>query len=99
MADLQNKVKGGGLADIANALKDFNTLQKDIQSQISRITSMKSEFEKDLQMAKQQVADLKNLPQKDFERLKNKYSLNQEGGKNILGSMLEGPLKEKLDKT
>ncbi len=98
LADLQNKVKGGGLADIANALKDFNTLQKDIQSQISRITSMKSEFEKDLQMAKQQVADLKNLPQKDFERLKNKYSLNPEGGKNILGSMLEGPLKEKLDK-
>ena len=98
LADLQNKVKGGGLADIANALKDFNTLQKDIQSQISRITSMKSEFEKDLQMAKQQVADLKNLPQKDFERLKNKYSLNPEGGKNILGSLLEGPLKEKLDK-
>ena len=98
LADLQNKVKGGGLADIANALKDFNTLQKDIQSQISRITSMKSEFEKDLQMAKQQVADLKNLPQKDFERLKNKYSLNPEGSKNILGSLLEGPLKEKLDK-
>ena len=98
LADLQNKVKGGGLADIANALKDFNTLQKDIQSQISRITSMKSEFEKDLQMAKQQVAYLKNLPQKDFERLKNKYSLNPEGGKNILGSLLEGPLKEKLDK-
>ena len=95
---MQNKVKGGGLADIANALKDFNTLQKDIQSQISRITSMKSEFEKDLQMAKQQVADLKNLPQKDFERLKNKYSLNPEGSKNILGSLLEGPLKEKLDK-
>ena len=95
---MQNKVKGGGLADIANALKDFNTLQKDIQSQISRITSMKSEFEKDLQMAKQQVAYLKNLPQKDFERLKNKYSLNPEGGKNILGSLLEGPLKEKLDK-
>ena len=98
LADLQNKVKGGGLADIANALKDFNTLQKDIQSQISRITSMKSEFEKDLQMAKQQVAYLKNLPQKDFERLKNKYSLNPEGSKNILGSLLEGPLKEKLDK-
>ena len=72
LADLQNKVKGGGLAVIAGALKDFQTLRKDIQNQIDRITSMKSEFEKDLQMAKQQVADLKNLPQKDFERLKNK---------------------------
>jgi uncharacterized protein (TIGR03545 family) len=98
LAELQNKVKGGNLADIPNALKEFQTLQKDIQSQIDRITSMKSELEKDVQMAKQQVAELKNLPQKDFERLKNKYSMNPEGGKNILGSMLEGPLKEKLDK-
>ena len=98
LAELQNKVKGGNLADIPNALKEFETLQKDIQSQIDRITSMKSELEKDVQMAKQQVAELKNLPQKDFERLKNKYSMNPEGGKNILGSMLEGPLKEKLDK-
>ena len=60
------------MAVIAGALKDFQTLRKDIQNQIDRITSMKSEFEKDLQMAKQQVADLKNLPQKDFERLKIK---------------------------
>ncbi len=98
LAELQNKVKGGGLAEVANALQEFKTLQEDIQGQVDRITSMKSEFEKDLKMAKQQVADLKNLPQKDFERLKNKYSLNPEGGKNILGSLLEGPLKAKLDK-
>ena len=98
LAELQNKVKGGGLTEIPQALKEFQTLQKDIQDRVDRITSMKSELQKDIQMAKQQVADLKNLPQKDFERLKNKYSMNPEGGKNILGSMLEGPLKEKLDK-
>ena len=98
LTELQNKIKGGGLTEIPQALKEFEALQKDIQSQVHRITAMKSELEKDVQMAKQQVADLKNLPQKDFERLKNKYSLNPEGGKNILGSLLEGPLKEKLDK-
>ena len=59
---------------------------------------MKSKFGKDMQLVKQQVSDLKNLPQKDFEQLKNKYSLSPGGGKNILSSMLEGPLKEKLDK-
>lgn len=98
LAELQKKVKAGGLENIPSALQEFQTLQKDIQGQIDRIASMKSELEKDVQMAKQQVADLKNLPQKDFERLKNKYSLSPEGGKNILGSMIEGPLKEKLDK-
>ena len=86
------------MTEIPNVLKEFESLQKDIQDRLNRITSMKSELEKDIQMAKQQVADLKNLPQKDFERLKNKYSLSPEGGKNILGSLLEGPIKEKLDK-
>ncbi|MBC8287544.1 MAG: TIGR03545 family protein [Nitrospinae bacterium] len=98
LTELQKKVTGGDLTEIPKALQEFENLQKDIQDRMNRITSMKSEFEKDMQMAKQQVADLKNLPQKDFERLKNKYSLSPGGGKNILGSMLEGPLKEKLDK-
>ena len=98
LAELQEKVKGGDLTEIPKALQEFESLQKDIQDRMDRITSMKSELQKDIQMAKQQVADLKNLPQKDFERLKNKYSLSPGGGKNILGSMLEGPLKEKLDK-
>ena len=98
LAELQGKVKGGDLTEIPKALQEFESLQKDIQDRMNRTTTMKSEFEKDMQMAKQQVADLKNLPQKDFERLKNKYSLSPGGGKNILSSMLEGPLKEKLDK-
>ncbi|MZH41505.1 MAG: TIGR03545 family protein [Nitrospinae bacterium] len=98
LAELKKKVKGGNLTEIPNVLKEFESLQKDIQDRLNRITSMKSELEKDIQMAKQQVADLKNLPQKDFERLKNKYSLSPKGGKNILGSLLEGPIKEKLDK-
>ena len=98
LAELQNKIKGGNLAKIPHSLKEFESLQKNIKNQVDRIASMKSEFENDLKMAKQQVAELKNLPQKDFNRLNNKYSLNPKGAKNILGSMLEGPLKEKLDK-
>ncbi|MBT5376589.1 MAG: TIGR03545 family protein [Nitrospinaceae bacterium] len=98
LAELQKKIQGGGLTEIPQALQDFQALQKDIQSQVDRIKAMKSELQQDIQLAKQQVADLKNLPQKDFNRLKNKYSLNPEGGKNIVGALLEGPLKEKLDK-
>ena len=98
LAELQKKVEGGDLTEIPKVLQEFEALQKDIQGRMNRITSMKTELQKDIQKAKQQVAELKNLPKKDFERLKNKYSLSPSGGKNILGSMLEGPLKEKLDK-
>jgi hypothetical protein len=59
LEQLQKKVQGGNLAEIPRAIQEFKTLQKNIQAQVDRITSMKSEFEKDLQVAKQQVAELK----------------------------------------
>ncbi len=51
-----------------------------------------------MQAAKKQLAELKDLPKKDFDRLKKKYSLNADGGNNALGTLIEGPLKAKLDK-
>ncbi len=98
LARLQEKVKAGDLASIPETVKEFQSLQKEIQDRINRIKSIKSEFEKDVQAAKKQLADLKNLPKKDFDRLKKKYSLSMDGGNNALGTLIEGPLKAKLDK-
>ncbi|MBN4078096.1 TIGR03545 family protein [Nitrospina gracilis] len=95
---LQEKVKSGGLASIPETIQEFKNLQKEIKDRISRIASLKSEFEKDVQAAKKQLAELKDLPKKDFDRLKKKYSLNADGGGNALGTLIEGPLKAKLDK-
>jgi uncharacterized protein (TIGR03545 family) len=95
---LQEKVKSGGLASIPETIQEFKNLQKEIQDRINRITSLKSEFKKDVQAAKKQLAELKGLPKKDFDRLKKKYSLNADGGSNALGTLIEGPLKAKLDK-
>jgi uncharacterized protein (TIGR03545 family) len=95
---LQEKVKSGGLASIPETIQEFKNLQKEIQDRISRITALKSEFEKDVQDAKKQLAELKDLPKKDFDRLKKKYSLSADGGGNALGTLIEGPLKAKLDK-
>ena len=95
---LQEKVKSGGLASIPETLQEFKSLQKEIQDRISRIASLKSEFEKDVQAAKKQLAELKDLPKKDFDRLKKKYSLSADGGSNALGTLIEGPLKAKIDK-
>jgi len=95
---LQEKVKSGGLASIPETIQEFKNLQKEIKDRISRIASLKSEFEKDVQAAKKQLAELKDLPKKDFDRLKKKYSLSADGGGNALGTLIEGPLKAKLDK-
>jgi len=98
LAKLQEKVKGGDLASIPETIQEFKGLQKEIQDRINRITSIKSELDKDIQAAKKQLAELKGLPKKDFERLKKKYSLSMDGGNNALGTLIEGPLKAKLDK-
>lgn len=95
---LQEKIKSGGLASIPETIQEFKNLQKEIQDRISRIASLKSEFENDVQAAKKQLAELKDLPKKDFDRLKKKYSLSADGGSNALGTLIEGPLKAKLDK-
>ncbi len=95
---LKEKVKEGGIASIPETIKEFQNLKKEIQDRINRIKSIKSEFEKDIQAAKKQLAELKGLPKKDFERLKKKYSLSMDGGNNALGTLIEGPLKAKLDK-
>jgi|SaaInlStandDraft_7_1057024.scaffolds.fasta_scaffold07635_2 uncharacterized protein (TIGR03545 family) len=95
---LQEKVKSRGLASIPETIQEFKNLQKEIQDRISRIASLKSEFEKDVQAAKKQLAELKGLPKKDFDRLKKKYSLSADGGSNALETLIEGPLKAKLDK-
>ncbi|MEK9629054.1 MAG: TIGR03545 family protein [Nitrospinota bacterium] len=98
LAKLQEKVKGGNLASIPETIQEFKNLQKEIQDRINRIKSIKTEFEKDIKSAKMQLAELKNLPKKDFDRLKKKYSFSMEGGGNALGTIIEGPLKAKLDK-
>ena len=98
LSNLQKKVQAGGLASIPEMLQEFKDIQKEIQGRISRIAAIKSEFGKDVQAAKKQLAELKNLPKKDFERLKKKYSLSMDGGSNALGTLIEGPLKARLDK-
>jgi uncharacterized protein (TIGR03545 family) len=61
LAALQEKVKGGDLTEIPKALQEFESLQKDIQDRMNRITSMKSELQKDIQMAKQKESATKRF--------------------------------------
>lgn len=94
-------LKSGGPSDLGKAAglaQDLLTAQKEIQGQIEKITGLKTELQNDLNEIRRKVAELKNLPQKDFERIKNKYSLDLQGGGNILGALLGTEFKTKLDK-
>lgn len=100
---LEDKVKNlsGGLSAltvIPSIVKEGREIKKDIQLEIQKIRGLKKEMGKDIQQAQTLLANLQAMPGKDFERLKNKYSLDTKGGVKLLGLLLGGQLKEKLDK-
>ena len=88
---------GSGIAGAADTLQEVQALKKEIEGNINNIAGLKEELQRDVARAKQRVAELKDLPKKDFERLKNKYSLDVKGGSNILGSILGDEIKAKID--
>jgi uncharacterized protein (TIGR03545 family) len=95
---LREKTQGtADIAGIATAVQDLKNVQETIQGNLDNIKNLKKEMKADSERIKQLVAELKNLPQKDFDRLKKKYSLDVKGGGNLLGSLLGGEVKEKID--
>ncbi len=96
--ELKEKAKEPALDNIQGLASEFQAVRAEIQGKLDSIPKLKEELKKDISQAKKMVADLKSLPQKDFERLKKKYSLSAEGGGNLVGTLLKGPVKEKLDK-
>jgi uncharacterized protein (TIGR03545 family) len=96
--ELKDKAKKPDLGNIQGLTGEFQAIRDDIQGKLDSIPKLKEDLKKDIAQSKKMVADLKSLPQKDFDRLKKKYSLSAEGGGNLVGTLLKGPVKEKLDK-
>ncbi len=93
---LQGKA-GSGVGGVAESIQEVQSIKQEIQGNIENIASLKEELQKDVERAKQRAAELKDLPKKDFERLKNKYSLDIKGGSNILGTIFGDEIKQKID--
>lgn len=87
------------LGTIQSLATEIKSIRTDIKSQLNQIKSLKDDLKNEIARTKKLVADLKNLPKKDWDRLKKKYSLSsQDGGVNLVSSLVTGPLKKKLDR-
>lgn len=87
------------LGTIQSLAAEIQSIRTDIENQLNQIKSLKDDFKNEIARTKKLVADLKNLPKKDWDRLKKKYSLSsQDGGMNLVSSLMAGPLKKKLDR-
>lgn len=95
------KKQAGDLSDLTKLpaiTQEFQSLKGEIQGQINKVPELKQELQKDINDAKRLVAELKDLPARDFERLKKKYSLDLEGGGNLVEALIGGKVKSYIDR-
>lgn len=85
---LEQSLKGADLSKIASVKSDIDKLNLKIKRLKNKYTDLQKEFDSDQIRLKKQIVALKSLPQKDIERLKKKYSLNANGGANVIGTLI-----------
>ena len=98
IAGLQEKAKNLSLQEAQSLVQDFQDTKKEIEATLAKIPNLKKDLQNELSAAKTMAAELKDLPRQDFDYLKNKYSLDLEGGGNLVGNLIGGQVKVYLDK-
>ena len=88
-AKLQDVFKSGDISKIASAKDDLEKIKSKITNLKSKYANMKKEFDADQKRIQKSIASLKDLPAQDIARLKKKYSLDANGGANIVGTLID----------
>jgi len=88
-AKLQDVFKSGDISKIASAKDDLEQIKSKIMNLKTKYTNLKKEFNADQRRIQKQIVSLKSLPAKDIARLKKKYSLDANGGANIISTLID----------
>ncbi len=96
---LKKKVKKiKSIDDIKKITSTTKQLQKEIKQKLAKIKALKKEIENDKKVLQKAYADLQEAYKYDLKHLKEKYSLNMEGGVNLAGLIFGDQVKNYLDK-
>jgi len=88
------KVKS--ISQIASIVEEADQLKKEINSFQDEIKNINKEYQKDKKLISKYIADIKTLPLEDYNHLKNKYSLDQNGAMNLIGTHFSSSLEKYL---
>jgi len=86
---LQESLKSANIQKLASAKGDIDKLKAKVTNLKSKYSNLQKDFNADQARIKKQIYALKSLPQEDVNRLKKKYSLNANGGANIIGTLVD----------
>ncbi len=85
---LEKRLKGASLKDILAAKGEVDTLKKKIDALKSKYKTLKQEYRADKERLALKASELKELPDKDIKRLMQKYSLDANGGANVISTLV-----------
>ncbi len=82
--------------DINAVLKDAKSIKKEMKSLEKEMKTLNAEYKKDKKLISKYINDIKTLPMQDYNNLKNKYSLDQNGAMNLIGTHFSSSLENYL---
>mgnify|MGYP002713099125 FL=1 len=86
---LKKVFKSKDFTKIVSAADDVEKIKKKVKNLKSKYKELQKEFKADQKRIQKRITALKDLPQKDLARLKKKYSLDANGGMNIVGHLVD----------
>ena len=73
----------GNIMEALKGVKEVKAIRKDMRNDLERIKSAKKEIKEDLSSLQARIKEIRTLPAEDLKRLKQKYSLSNEGLANF----------------
>lgn len=95
--DLEAKAKNiKNLSQITAILKSADKLKKDIKTIQKEMKALNDDYKKDKKLIQKYISEIKTLPLQDYNHLKNKYSFDQNGAMNLIGTYFSSSLEKYL---
>jgi uncharacterized protein (TIGR03545 family)/uncharacterized protein (TIGR03546 family) len=84
------------MSDIKTVLKEADRLKKETKELNNELKSYKKEYAQDKKLINKYLKEMKTLPKEDYNHLLKKYSLDQNGAMNLLGTYFSSSVEKYL---
>jgi len=81
---------------ILTIVNEADALKKELEQVNNELSQMTKEYEKDKKTIERHLKEIQTLPMQDYNHLASKYSLDQNGAMNIVGTYFSSSLEKYL---
>ena len=81
---------------ILSIVSQADALKKELEEVNSQLSQVSKEYEKDRKTIERHIKEIQTLPMQDYNHLASKYSLDQNGAMNLVGTYFSSSLEKYL---